>query len=204
MSEQLGLRERKKRRTKQALVEAALRLFDAKGYDSTTVAEIAATAEVSPATFFNYFATKDEVVFADDAIYGELLQQAFADRAAGESPEDLLLRTIDRLSTAESWSFPLDHELTRVRARLIAEVPALRAGALLRNASLQQQLAHGLREAYPDDLDELTAAALTGALLGAIDAAMHAEIAGTTSDVVRRAAGIALRGRANPDGASHL
>ncbi|KAA5831188.1 TetR/AcrR family transcriptional regulator [Saccharopolyspora hirsuta] len=192
-----GLRERKKRRTKQALIDAALRLFDAKGYDSTTVAEIAAAAEVSPATFFNYFATKDEVVFADDAIYGELLAQAFADRTADESPEDLLLRTIEQLSTAESWSFPLDHELTRVRARLIAEVPALRAGALLRNASLQQQLARGLREAYPDELDELHAAALTGALLGAIDAVMHAGLAtpDSTSDVVRRAAEIALRGR---------
>ncbi|MER7081990.1 transcriptional regulator, TetR family [Saccharopolyspora kobensis] len=190
-----GLRERKKRRTKQALIDAALRLFDAKGYDSTTVAEIAAAAEVSPATFFNYFATKDEVVFADDAIYLELLPQAFADRA-GESPEDLLLRAIDRLSTAESWSFPLDHELTRIRARLIAEVPVLRAGALLRNATLQKQLAHALRDACPE-VDELTAAALTGALLGAIDAAMHADLAawGSTSDVVRRAAEIALRGR---------
>ncbi|RKT86164.1 DNA-binding transcriptional regulator, AcrR family [Saccharopolyspora antimicrobica] len=190
-----GLRERKKRRTKQALIDAALRLFDAKGYDSTTVAEIAAAAEVSPATFFNYFATKDEVVFADDAIYLELLPQAFVDRADA-TPEDLLLRAIERLSTAESWSFPLDHELTRIRARLIAEVPALRAGALLRNATLQKQLAHGLRDACPE-VDELTAAALTGALLGAIDAAMHAGLAapGATSDVVRRAAEIALRGR---------
>ncbi|MDA3643855.1 TetR/AcrR family transcriptional regulator [Saccharopolyspora indica] len=190
-----GLRERKKRRTKQALIDAALRLFDAKGYDSTTVAEIAAAAEVSPATFFNYFATKDEVVFADDAIYLELLPQAFADRTSA-TPEDLLLRAIERLSTAESWSFPLDHELTRIRARLIAEVPALRAGALLRNATLQKQLAHALRDACPE-VDELTAAALTGALLGAIDAAMHADLtaAGSTSDVVRRAAEIALRGR---------
>lgn len=191
-----GLRERKKRRTKQAMIDAALRLFDAKGYDSTTVAEIAEAAEVSPATFFNYFATKDEVVFADDAIYLELLPQAFADRSADDTPEDLLLRAVERLSAADAWSFPLDHELTRIRARLIAEVPVLRAGALLRNAALQKQLAHALRDACPE-VGELSAAALTGALLGAIDAAMHTDLAtpDTTSDLVRRAAGIALRGR---------
>jgi AcrR family transcriptional regulator len=198
MSDQLGLRERKKRRTKQALIEAALRLFDEKGYDNTTVAEIAAAAEVSPATFFNYFAAKDEVVFADDGLYGDLLHEAFAARSADETPTDLLLRTVRQLSTAESWSFPLDHELTRVRARLIATVPALRAGALLRNASLQQRLARALREAFPAELDELHAAALTGALLGAIDAAMHADLDRAdrepTSNVVLRAATIALRG----------
>ena len=67
-----------------------------------------------------------EVVFADDAVYGELLAQAFADRTADESPEDLLLRTTELLSTATAWSFPLDHELTRVRARLLAALgPAL-------------------------------------------------------------------------------
>ncbi|MEU5845822.1 TetR/AcrR family transcriptional regulator [Saccharopolyspora shandongensis] len=196
MSDRLGLRERKKRRTKQALIEAAIRLFDEKGYDNTTVAEIAAAAEVSPATFFNYFSAKDEVVFADDVLYDGLLQEAFAGRSADEQPEDLLLRTIHQLSTADAWSFPFDHELTRIRARLIATVPALRAGALLRNASLQQRLAHALREAYPEELDALHAAALTGALIGAIDAAMHSDLdREPTTDVVRQAAEIALRGR---------
>ncbi|MEV6228829.1 TetR/AcrR family transcriptional regulator [Saccharopolyspora shandongensis] len=196
MTDRLGLRERKKRRTKQALIEAAIRLFDEKGYDNTTVAEIAAAAEVSPATFFNYFSAKDEVVFADDVLYDGLLQEAFAGRSADEQPEDLLLRTIHQLSTADAWSFPFDHELTRIRARLIATVPALRAGALLRNASLQQRLAHALREAFPEELDALHAAALTGALIGAIDAAMHSGLdREPTTDVVRQAAEIALRGR---------
>ncbi|MGW5649379.1 TetR/AcrR family transcriptional regulator [Saccharopolyspora sp. NPDC003752] len=196
MSDRPGLRERKKRRTKQALIEAAIRLFDEKGYDSTTVAEIAAAAEVSPATFFNYFSAKDEVVFGDDDLYDDLLQEAFAGRAADEQPEDLLLRTIHQLSTADAWSFPFDHELTRIRARLIATVPALRAGALLRNASLQQRLAHALRETYPAELDALHAAALTGALIGAIDAAMHSGLdREPTTDAVLRAAEIALRGR---------
>ncbi|WP_169810994.1 TetR/AcrR family transcriptional regulator, partial [Nocardia amamiensis] len=169
MGKQPGLREQKKRRTKQALVEAALRLFDEKGYDQTTVAEIAAAAEVSYATFFNYFTAKDEVIFADDDLYDELLDRAFDSRTPQERPADLLLRVIRELSTAPAWSFPLDHELSGMRARLIADVPALRAAALVRTAALQQRLAAALQTAYPDDVDDLHAAALTGALLGAID-----------------------------------
>ncbi|MFE7802096.1 TetR/AcrR family transcriptional regulator [Nocardia sp. NPDC057440] len=180
-------------------MEAALRLFSEKGYDNTTVAEIAAAAQVSYATFFNYFTAKDEVVFADDELYDGLLQPVFDSRDHNERPADLLLRVIRHLRTATSWSFPLDHELTRLRARLIAEVPALRAGALLRNAVLQQQMATALRVAYPNEIDSVHAAALTGAMIGAIDAVLNSAAAGDTtpvsiSDVIDEAARIALRG----------
>ncbi|MGW5138292.1 TetR/AcrR family transcriptional regulator [Nocardia beijingensis] len=199
MAERLGLREQKKRRTRRALVRAALALFDEKGYDHTTVAEIASAAQVSYATFFNYFTAKDEVIFADDDLYDDLLREVFDHRAPDERPADLLLRAIEHLSTATSWSFPLDHELTRLRARLIAEVPALRAAALLRNAALQQRLATALRQAYPDDVDALHAAALTGALVGAVDAALTCVATGavtpdTISAAVGEAARIGLRG----------
>ncbi|WP_218024478.1 TetR/AcrR family transcriptional regulator [Nocardia lijiangensis] len=174
-------------------------MFGDKGYDNTTVAEIAAAAQVSYATFFNYFTAKEDVVFADDDLYDALLAEIFAARAPDERPADLLLRTIEHLSTATSWSFPLDHELTHIRARLITEVPALRAAALLRNAGLRQRLTRALLDAYPADLDALYAAALTGAMVGAVDAVLddsaRGQLAPTTmTGIVRRAAEIGLRG----------
>jgi AcrR family transcriptional regulator len=79
-------RERKKRQTRDALVRAALELFDAKGYDQTAVREITDAVDVSERTFFRYFASKEDlaVSFAKDAT--DLLLAALAARPADEDP----------------------------------------------------------------------------------------------------------------------
>lgn len=76
----LGLRESKKLRTRQALIEAAMRLYREKGFDGVTVAEIARQADVSPRTFFGYFETKEDVFLGrgDDRL--ERLVQAIKAR----------------------------------------------------------------------------------------------------------------------------
>ena len=60
-----GLRERKKAKTRAAIQEVALRLFERQGYEATTIEQIAEAAEVSPSTFFRYFGSKEDVVVYD-------------------------------------------------------------------------------------------------------------------------------------------
>jgi len=83
----LGLRERNRARTYAEIADAALDLFERQGYDATTVDQIATAAAVSPATFFRYFATKEDVLFADE------------ERAAATLSERVAART-DRSTTS--------------------------------------------------------------------------------------------------------
>ena len=80
----LGLRERKKAKTRATIREHALRLFREQGYQATTVEQIAEAAEVSPSTFFRYFPNKEAVVLQDD--YDPMLVAAFEAQPAELSP----------------------------------------------------------------------------------------------------------------------
>jgi AcrR family transcriptional regulator len=77
---QMGLRDRKKLRTREALIAAALRLYQQKRFDRITVAEIAREADVAPRTFFGYFETKEDVFLGPGDIRIERLVQAIRER----------------------------------------------------------------------------------------------------------------------------
>ncbi|MFC7624790.1 TetR/AcrR family transcriptional regulator [Microlunatus sp. GCM10028923] len=162
-------RDRKKRLTRERIVDAAVRLFLDQGYESTTVAQIAAAADVDPKTFFNYFRSKGEVIFDRPGLYDEALLGVIADRRPGERPGELLGRVLDDFE-ARVLPFlapPRDRtERTRLN-KLIMTTPALQATLAALIQDLQQRQADALREAYPE-LDEITAAAMTGALFGAM------------------------------------
>ena len=169
----LGLRERKKRRTRRALAEAALALFAEKGYDQTTVADIAAAADVSTRTFFSYFRTKEDVLFADaderlDLIHGALSQ---ADPATP---------TLEVLGSLANQIFDSPTGIVGpnrdIRTQLALSHPELRAKGLERVLKAQREVARWLHESRRPKLDVVLANAVSGALIGALVAATLASI----------------------------
>jgi AcrR family transcriptional regulator len=197
-----GLRERKKLRTRRALIETAVRLFEEKGFDETTVAELAAAVDVSTRTFFSYFASKEDVVFFDTRSRMEAALAVIAGRRPGEPVVELLLRVADETLTFDpdgGGDAGLAMELAPARTRLIMSVPALQARALHLLFDVQRELARGLRRAYPGELDPVEAAVAVGVLVGAAKmAAMASRDLGdpptTMWAEVRRGVEIAVNG----------
>lgn len=89
----MGLREEKKKKTRKSISDMATRLFVERGYDQVTTAEIAERAEVSVPTLFNYFPTKEALVFDDDQEVEAELLASVVHRRKGQSILDALLET---------------------------------------------------------------------------------------------------------------
>lgn len=86
MTGDMGLRSRKKIERRRCIETAAMELFEAKGFDGTTIDDIAAKADISPRTFFYYFATKEDVVLADYATRLERITEVLGARDSSEAP----------------------------------------------------------------------------------------------------------------------
>ena len=86
-----SLRERKRAKTRRALIDAAVELFDRQGYEQTTVAQIAAAAEISTRTFFSYFASKEDLLFPDSQARVQAVLDAIGQRRPGDRPVEVLL-----------------------------------------------------------------------------------------------------------------
>ncbi|WP_410602985.1 TetR/AcrR family transcriptional regulator [Amycolatopsis sp. lyj-90] len=167
----MSLRDRKRARTRQALIDAATELFERQGYDETTIADIAAAAEIGARTFFSYFASKEELLFPDADERVRAAIEAIATRGPDEGPADVLLRTLGEINDA---SEEMVSPLAALRLRLIQTVPAVRGRALQLQLDAQREIAKHLAEAFPDQLDLVRAAALTGAFVGAVSGALQA------------------------------
>lgn len=116
------LRQRKKEQTRHAIAEAALDLFETRGFDETTVDDIAAAANVSPRTFFRYFASKDEAVFdrADEA------QEAFRTLLAARPADEPMLVSLREIGQALLTDEFVDGRRLRRVLGLVAQERALR------------------------------------------------------------------------------
>jgi AcrR family transcriptional regulator len=162
----MGLRERKKERTRAELQRHALRLFRDRGYAETTVDDIAAAAEVSRSTFFRYFGTKEDVVLFDDV-------DPVMDRMMAAVPEGTPLLEALRSVLRDSFA-SLDDEardLEEVRMELARTVPAVAAILRERNAFGIEQVAGMVGPATDREPDDPEVLLFSGIVLGARHAA---------------------------------
>jgi AcrR family transcriptional regulator len=119
--EELTHRERKKQRTREQIVERAMELFDERGFEHVTIAEIAAAADIAPRTFFSYFPSKEDVVFHDFDVVFDVIKERIDGRAEGESTMDALRAFIVEFVEQVDHGDPAE----QCRRRVISASPSL-------------------------------------------------------------------------------
>jgi AcrR family transcriptional regulator len=168
-----GLRERKKQQTRETIVRVALELFAERGYDETTLAEIAEAADVSPRTIFSYFDSKEEILFCEESHSLEKVKAALEQRPEGTT-------TVDAIRNLLSAMPPLDDD-ARLRKRVITSSPALQLKMRARVAEMEPVLAASFAKdlgSEPDDIRALLIAASATAAFRAVGDRLEAEAAG--------------------------
>ena len=152
----LGLRERKKRETRQQIFDAANRLFAERGFDAVAVAEIARAADVSEVTVFNYFPTKEDLFYGGMQFFEEELIDAVRGRPRGKSALDAFRRRL--LDGADGLATKVRVDAIRKGAQTISASPSLVARERDIVDRYTRQLAAVLAEetgASPDDVEPL-------------------------------------------------
>jgi AcrR family transcriptional regulator len=172
----MGLRERKKQRLREQISGAALRLFAERGFEEVTIAEVADTADVSQKTVFNYFPTKEDLVYAREEEVEQQLREAFAGRRRGESVVEGMRRFLfDVFSRLGDKDAP---EAMGVRARIIGASPALQARERAVFEALTRLLAELMTEKKDDPRAYVAANALVGVNRALLESARRKVLAG--------------------------
>jgi len=146
-----------------------MRLFLERGFEATTIEDIAEAVEISPSTFFNYFPSKEDVVFEDEL--DPLILAAFDALPDETNPVRRLrmaMQTVFARMTSEQ------HRMMRERMRLMAVTPGLRGAMLSQFAGIVDQIAHLLGPRLGRDRDDFAVHNLAGAVLGVLLSAMLA------------------------------
>ena len=194
-----SLRERKKAQTRNTIQQEALRLFLAKGYQATSVEEIAAAAGVSHMTFFRYFPTKEDVVISDE--YDPLLVELIAARPADE-PAFAKIRHAVREGLARIYAVDRDALLTRTR--LILGTPELRARQWEQQEATERMILRALGSHTGRSDGDLATRVVVAACLAAISTAASAWVesdgAQAFPDLVERAFDLLCREIGQGDG----
>ncbi|GAA2241771.1 TetR family transcriptional regulator [Streptomyces amakusaensis] len=159
----MGLRERKKLKTRIAIRRATHRLVAEQGYEATTVEQIAEAAEVSPSTVFRYFPTKEDIVLSGGL--HPFLEAELRARPPAEDPLDSLRLVI----TTGLAAFTEEERAEAVlRTRLMVEVPAIRARMTESIALTSDLLVRALTDRTGRPHGDLDVRVFTAAVLGAL------------------------------------
>ncbi|MEV7342805.1 TetR family transcriptional regulator [Streptomyces sp. NPDC093544] len=160
---QLGLRERKKQKTRIAIRDATYRLIKEQGYDATTVEQIAEAAEVSPSTVFRYFPTKEDIVLTDE--FDPILEQELRARPADEPWMDSLRHILRKALGPGNTEEP---EVTRLRTHLMVQVPAVRSRMMESMSVTSRILCRAIAERTGKDPDGLEVRVFAMSLIGGL------------------------------------
>jgi AcrR family transcriptional regulator len=184
-----GLRERKKQETRQAIHVAAMQLFAERGFEATTIADIADAAGISPRTFFAYFPAKEEAVFQKFDVAYDDFSRTLRERPPGTTALDALRAWI--LSAVQEYG--ASPESMKLEAKLRRESPAVAACDLRHTRMYQERLA----EAVAEDLGEPVTALRPQLVAAAAMAALQAS-SDNADRIVEENAEEAEAMRANP------
>jgi len=161
-----GLRARKKQRTREAIVDAAMQLFAERGFDATTIADVAAAADIAPRTFFGYFPSKEAVVFHDQEALLASFDARLHARERDETAIDAMRAWLLELVAANDRDAPR----RAVRRRLTDETPALAARERANRAQFETVLTKAVAGDLGTSADALAPHLAAAAAIATLDA----------------------------------
>lgn len=150
-----GLRERKKRETRQRIADMAMGLFMMRGFDNVTVAEVARAADVSVNTVFNYFGTKEDLFMDRWEEVEDLPSKVVRERAAGEGVVAAFRRDFLEALDQRDWRYGMNEGADQF-GRLVGDSPSLTARLRDLEHATTVRLAHTLADETDADPDDLT------------------------------------------------
>jgi AcrR family transcriptional regulator len=175
------LRERTRRAVQKEITDAASALFVERGYEATTIDDIAAAVGVSQRSVFRYFPTKEEIVVGKFDFVAEQMPGVLRARPAGEPVWESLRRVFDLL--VPYVDAPGKHEVAEPMQRIVFSTPPLFASYLQKLQQMQDAVVTALLEraetaGIPYPGDDPAPRALTAAAFGCLVAAQHSWLAG--------------------------
>jgi AcrR family transcriptional regulator len=157
-----GLRERKKQRTRDTIARAALRLFAERGYDETTLAEIAEAADVAPRTIFAHFESKEDILFSDEGGVLSELKRRLDERPIGTTTVDALREFVACMESPD--------EDDKLRKKVIMGNPALQMKMRARHAQLEPMLAESIARDLGTDPGDIRSLLIAASMTAAFEA----------------------------------